>query len=145
MKYRQRGYHEQDYDDDNRSRRRDNKQDDLGNHHQVRSLRHAIDREVTVVLRCGRCGHQVPSSMLDINKDTTCSKCQTPLRSCRHCKKFDTGSRYECREPVEARIADKWAANDCKLFKPSQVLDATGRRAHRPENAREAFHNLFKN
>ena len=143
MKYRQRGYHEQDYDE-NRTRRRENKQDDLGNRHQVRSLRHAIDREVTVVLRCGRCGYQVPSSMLDIKRETACSKCGTPLHSCRHCRKFDTGSRLECQEPIDVRIADKWAANTCKLFKPVQVLDATGRRAQRPEDAREAFHNLFK-
>jgi len=145
MKYRQRGYHEQDYENDNRGRRRENKQDDLGNHHQMRSLRHAIDREVTVVLRCGRCGHQVPSSLLDVQKETPCSKCGTPLHSCRHCRKFDTGSRYECLETIPARIVDKWAANDCKLFKPAQVLDATGRRAQPPEDARTAFHNLFKN
>ena len=53
MKYRQRGYKEDERDDDGRQRRRDNKKDDLGNRHQVRSLRHAIDREVTVVTRCG--------------------------------------------------------------------------------------------
>ncbi len=145
MKYRQRGYHEQDYEQDNHTRRRGNKQDDLGNGQQLRSLRHAIDREVTVVVRCGRCGHQVPSSMLDVNMDTVCSKCGTALHSCRHCRKFDTGSRLECREPIKVRIADKWVANGCKLFKPAQVLDATGRRAQPPEDARTAFHNLFKN
>lgn len=144
MKYRQRGYREEDHDEERRQHRREQKQDDLGNPHQVRSLRHAIDREVTVVIRCGRCGHQVPASMLDINRDSACSKCQTPLHSCRHCAKFDPGSRWECREPIEARIADKWAANDCKVFKPAQVLDATGRRAKAPEDARAAFHNLFK-
>jgi hypothetical protein len=145
MKYRQRGYKEDDWEDRQRDRRREKKGDDLGNRHQMRSLRHAIDREVTVVLRCGKCGYQVPISQLEIDKDTTCMKCRTPLHSCRHCKQFDPGSRFECREPIEARLTDKWAANDCQLYKPVQVLDATGRRAQGAEDAKTAFHNLFKN
>jgi hypothetical protein len=145
MKYRQRGYKEDDWEDRQRDRRREKKGDDLGNRHQMRSLRHAIDREVTVVLRCGKCGYQVPISQLEIEKDTTCLKCRTPLHSCRHCKQFDPGSRFECREPIEARLTDKWAANDCQLYKPVQVLDATGRRAQGAEDAKTAFHNLFKN
>ncbi len=145
MKYRQRGYKEDDRDNESRSRRREDKQDDLGNRHQLRSLRHAIDREVTVVTRCGRCGYQVPSSHIDVVQNTKCPKCQTSLHSCRHCKMFDTASRFECRQPVESRIADKWAANDCEFYKPVQALDATGRRAKAPEDARAAFHSLFKN
>lgn len=145
MKYRQRGYKEDDWEDKQRDRRRDKKDDDLGNRHQMRSLRHAIDREVTVVLRCGKCGYQVPISQLDIDRETACLKCRTPLHSCRHCKQFDPGSRFECREPVEDRITDKWAANDCNFYKPVQVLDATGRRAQGTEDAKTAFHNLFKN
>lgn len=145
MKYRQRGYREDEYKDD-RERRppRQERPPDLGNREQVRSLRHAIDREVTVVVRCGRCGHQVPASELSIARETTCSKCQTPLHSCRHCTNFDPGSRFECRAPIEVRISDKWAANDCEPFKPAQVLDATGRRADVATDAKEAFHKLFK-
>ena len=146
MKYRQRGYKENDWGNKQRDHRREKKgDDDLGNRHQMRSLRHAIDREVTIVLRCGKCGYQVPISQIEIDKETACLKCRTPLHSCRHCKLFDPGSRFECREPIEIRIADKWVANDCKLFKPVQVLDATGRRAQGTEDAKTAFHNLFKN
>lgn len=145
MKYRQRGYKDDDHEDQQRQRRREKDNDDLGNRHQIRSLRHAIDREVTVVVRCAQCGHQVPSSQLDVDKETTCPKCRTPLHSCRHCKQFDPGARFECREPIESGFADKWAANDCKVYKPVQALDATGRRAHKPEDAKAAFHNLFKN
>lgn len=144
MKYRQRGYKEGEHEEEVRQRRRDTEKDDLGNRHQIRSLRHAIDREVTVVLRCAQCGHQVPASQLEISKETACPKCKTPLHSCRHCKQFDPDARFQCREPIETRVADKWAANDCELYKPVQVLDATGRRAQRPEDARAAFHNLFK-
>jgi hypothetical protein len=147
MKYRQRGYRESEYEEDKKETRRREREpkDDLGNREQVRSLRHAVDRDVTLVIRCSRCGNQVPASYLEVTKETKCAKCQAPLHSCRHCKHFDPGARWECREPIEARIADKGAANDCALFKPAQVLDATGKRANNTQDARAAFHNLFKN
>jgi hypothetical protein len=143
MKYRQKGYRDDEYAQERRQEKRE-KPPDLGNREQIRSLRHAIDRETILVTRCGKCGHQVPASQLEVDHQTTCSKCGTPLHSCRHCKNFDPDARFECREPVEARISDKWAANDCRSFKPVQVLDATGRRANTSEDARNAFHNLFK-
>lgn len=143
MKYRQRGYREDDYEED-RQRARREKPPDLGNREQIRSLRHAIDRETILVTRCAQCGHQVPTSQLEIEPETTCSKCGAPLHSCRHCKHFDPDARFECRLPVEVRIADKAAANSCEQFKPVQALDATGRRANTAEDARNAFHNLFK-
>jgi DNA-directed RNA polymerase subunit RPC12/RpoP len=144
MKYRQRGYREDEYDDTRREKTRDDRPPDLGNRHQIRSLRHAIDREVVVVTRCSHCGHQVPTSQLEVDPETACSKCGTPLHSCRHCKHFDPSVRFECRESIDRRIPDKGAANDCGLFKPVQALDATGRRANTAEDARDAFHNLFK-
>lgn len=148
MKYRQRGYR----DDEFRSDRRDGKKNDerperppdLGNREQTRSLRHAIDRETIIVTRCAKCAHQVPTSQLEIDQATSCAKCETPLHSCRHCKHFDPDARFQCREKIEVRIADKWAANDCGKFKPVQSLDATGRRANTAEDARSAFHDLFK-
>ncbi len=145
MRYRQRGYRDDEYEEDHKQSRRREPKTDLGNREQVRSLRHAVDRNVTLVVRCSRCGNQVPAELLNVNKETVCTKCQTPLRSCRHCKHFDPGARWECREPIEARIANKGVANDCALYKPAQVLDATGKRADTTQDARAAFHNLFKN
>lgn len=144
MKYRQKGYRDDEWRDQNQQKSRAERPPDLGNREQVRSLRHAVDREVTLVVRCGRCGHQLPASAVSITEETTCSNCQTPLHSCRHCAHFDPGSRWECRVPIEARLADKWAANSCGHFKPVQVLDATGRRADSAVDARSAFENLFK-
>ncbi len=145
MKYRQRGYRDDEYDRDRKKSGPREPKIDLGNREQVRSLRHAVDRNVTLVVRCSRCGNQVPAELLSVNKETVCTKCQAPLRSCRHCKNFDPGARWECRAPIEARIGDKGAANDCALYKPAQVLDATGKRADTTQDARAAFHNLFKN
>ena len=144
MKYRQRGYRDDEHDEDRREQRREERPPDLGNREQTRSLRHAIDRETIVVTRCAKCGHQVPASQLEVDHNTTCAKCGTPMHSCRHCKHFDPDARFQCREKVEERIADKGAANLCVLFKPVLALDATGRRANKTEDARSAFHDLFK-
>ena len=144
MKYRQRGYRNDEYEEDRREKRRTERPPDLGNREQTRSLRHAIDRETIIVTRCGKCGHQVPASQLDVDHTTTCAKCETPLHSCRHCKQFDPDARFQCREKIDERIVDKWAANECGLFKPVLALDATGRRANVAEDARSAFHDLFK-
>ncbi len=144
MKYRQRGYREDEHDDERKQKRREPREPDLGNREQIRMLRHAIDRNVTLVVRCSRCGHQVPRRQLEIDQNTTCSKCKTPLHSCRHCKSFDPHARFECRAPIEERIADKGAANACEQFKPAEAIDATARRADTTEDARSAFHKLFK-
>jgi len=143
MKYRQRGYRDDDYERGEKSRR-EPQLPDLGNREQIRSLRHGIDRTTIVVTRCGQCGHQVPTSQLEVDHLTRCAKCDTPLHSCRHCIHFDPAERFECRQPIEERIPDKGAANECAFFKPSQALDATGRRADTTVDARSAFHNLFK-
>jgi len=144
MKYRQRGYRDDEYSRDREERHRPERPPDLGNREQTRSLRHAIDRETVIVTRCASCGHQVPTSQLEVDHHSTCAKCGIPLHSCRHCKRFDPDARFQCREKIEVRIADKGAANHCELFKPVQSLDATGRRANTTIDARSAFHDLFK-
>ena len=77
-----------------------------------------------------------------------CAQCGAPLHCCRNCAHFDTGARWECREPIEKAVLDKTAANECAHFKPNTVLDATGRRSGSPSSgggdARAAFDALFK-
>ena len=144
MKYRQRGYRDDEHRRDREDRYRSERPErppDLGNREQTRSLRHAIDRETIIVTRCAKCGHQVPTSQLEVDYHSTCAKCGTPLHSCRHCKRFDPDARFQCREKIEVRIADKGAANRCELFKPVQSLDATGRRANTATDARSLASN----
>ena len=116
---------------------------DLGNTEQVRTLRLAGDRRASVVTRCGRCGYQWPTSETAIVIGSTCPTCSTPLRSCRHCSLFDPSERFECRADVPARIVDKWAGNECLFFRPTEVLDVTGRRLDTARDAKAAFNSLF--
>lgn len=116
---------------------------DLGNTEQLRTLRLAGDRRAAVVTRCGRCGHQWPTSETSIVVGSTCPTCQTALRSCRHCSMFDPARRFECRAEIPERIRDKWAGNECLFFRPIEVLDVTGRRLDTNRDAKARFDRLF--
>lgn len=116
---------------------------DLGNTEQLRTLRLAGDRRAAVVTRCGRCGYQWPTGEVSIVIGSACPTCGTALRSCRHCSLFDPAVRYECRADITERIADKWAGNECLSFRPTEVLDVTGRKLDTARDAKAAFDNLF--
>jgi len=85
------------------------------------------------------------TAFMAIGKADRCAGCGADLHTCRNCAHFDSGSRFQCRKPIEAPVRDKGKANECALFRPRQVLDATGRRADTsPRGARAAFDALFK-
>ncbi|MFN8059787.1 MAG: hypothetical protein U0Q12_11570 [Vicinamibacterales bacterium] len=90
--------------------------------------------------RCSRCGHQVRDT---IQAESTCPKCGTDLHSCQQCVSFDPGSRFECAQPIKARIAPKDRRNACPSFEPKVTVEkethSTG-----GHDARKAFDDLFK-
>lgn len=95
------------------------------------------------VSRCGQCG-----TLLTMLSDPLgrCAKCGFELHSCKQCANFDPSSRFECMKPITERIAKKDARNDCKFFSISVRVEkqtSTGPPA-RPNDARAAFDNLFK-
>ena len=93
------------------------------------------------VARCGRCGNVLTSAGVAL--DARCARCGTDLHACVHCAFFDTGSRFECSEPITARIASKDTRNECTVF---QVRTKVERETHSaaPDDARKAFDDLFK-
>ena len=95
------------------------------------------------VFRCSRCGHvDVP----EVGLASQCAKCGAELHTCAHCASFDPGARFECREPVPARVTPKDRQNGCGLFSPRiQVERETGSTpASGSSSARKAFDDLFK-
>jgi hypothetical protein len=144
MKYRHHGYRDDDYSKD-RERKRPEK----------RGPREITTREATVVMRCWQCGsHQEPDE--GPAPLASCTDCKADLHCCRNCQQFDPGARFQCRKPIEKAFKDKTVLNNCTVFEPRQVLDATGRRAASPapkrekpsgssngDDPRDAFHNLF--
>jgi hypothetical protein len=74
-----------------------------------------------------------------------CPKCRAELHSCQQCAYFAPGQRFECTQPVPERIADKRARNDCTVFSLRVTVEReTSSGSGQPEDARRAFHNLFK-
>jgi hypothetical protein len=136
MKYRQPGYHDNDYKEERQKREKRG----------PRGPREIATREATAVVRCFNCGHQT-SPRQEIGVDSACEKCGDDLHICRNCLHFDPGARWECRKEIPAPIRSKTRRNACDLFTPQTVLDATGRRASgpaAPADARAAFEALFK-
>ena len=145
MKYKQRGYKESERKDDRKKEPRPPRTPE------ERQLRHMMERSARLVLRCHECN--TDAAIDDLSTGTAiCSHCSAALHVCRNCGNFDTGARWECKEPITEPVPDKTAANQCAFFKANTVLDATGRRSGgsapgipaTPSGARAAFDNLIK-
>jgi len=76
----------------------------------------------TNVSRCTQCG-----VLLAAGSQGKCPKCGFELHSCKQCSHFDPGARFECRQPITARIARKDEMNTCTLYSMSVRIErATG-------------------
>jgi hypothetical protein len=103
-----------------------------------------IDLNKAVVFPCRACGEK-RRDLDEIGNDSSCAKCGAPLHACRQCTYFDTAARFQCTQPIPARIPSKTAANTCTFYAPARSFDLTGARAtETPDDARSAFDNLFK-
>ena len=72
-----------------------------------------------------------------------CSRCGVDLHSCIQCASFDTSARFECTQPILARVSPKDAVNACASFTARTTVERqTGTPG--PTSARQAFDDLFK-
>ncbi len=94
------------------------------------------------VFRCADCGTLLPSLTDGLGQ---CPKCRAELHSCQQCAHFDPGQRFECAQSVPERITDKRARNGCTFFSLRVTVEReTSSGSGHPDDARRAFHNLFK-
>ena len=94
------------------------------------------------VSRCAMCGTVFQASV-DVRGQ--CLKCAAELHSCRQCNYFDPGGRFECAQPVTARIESKTAKNECQFFALRSNLEKeTTTGPPKVNTARAAFDALFK-
>ena len=106
--------------------------------------------------RCSNCG-AVLTPGFDANG--TYPKCQFELHCCKQCRFFDTGTRFECTQPIPERITPKDVKNNCTFYEFRTTVEkdtapttytqpknipATPMAPARPLDARQAFENLFK-
>ena len=135
-KYNQRGYMQSD-NDSQRSKSQSKPQSKPQDREGPRSPRMMAFGEAS---KCTACGEKAPAK---INVDSSCAKCNADLHSCRQCKHFNPGVRFECTKPIPARIMNKHARNTCELFAARIVVERQTSSGP-PTDARDAFAKLFK-
>ncbi len=67
------------------------------------------------VSRCAECGALLQNLT---NPVAQCPKCGFDLHACKQCEHFDPSSRFECNQPIPARISPKDKRNEI----PSRLL-----------------------
>ena len=95
------------------------------------------------VSRCSQCGTVLQGLAEPVGQ---CPKCGFELHSCKQCTYFDPSSRFECMQPIPERVPRKDARNDCKFYsiRVSVEKETSTPAAARPNDARQAFENLFE-
>lgn len=95
------------------------------------------------VSRCSQCGTLLQSLSEPVGQ---CPKCAFELHSCKQCTYFDTSSRFECTQPIPERVLRKDERNECTFYSIRVMVEkeTTTPKASRPNDARQAFENLFK-
>ncbi len=94
------------------------------------------------VVRCRGCGHELTVAAA-WTADGRCTRCGADLHACAQCRHFDTGSAFECQQPVPVRVSPKDARNTCTFFEPRTTVERETKSAP-PASARQAFDDLFK-
>ncbi len=95
------------------------------------------------VSRCAECGALLQNLSASAGQ---CPKCGFDLHACKQCEHFDPSSRFECNQPVPARISPKDKRNDCSMYSIRVMVEkeTSSKGMQRPDDARAAFDNLFK-
>ncbi len=91
------------------------------------------------VFRCAQCGTLVAQP---VEPASRCLRCGTDLHACAQCLSFDPGSRFECMQPLTARVSPKNVRNACTLFAPRMAVERETT-TPKTDTARKAFDDLF--
>ena len=132
-KYRQRGYMDSGGDREKSERKSVPRKEQFG----PKTPTMPGKREV---VRCASCAMILPTG---IDLQGRCPKCGFELHSCKQCAFFDTASRFECTQPITARIPKKDAQNRCTFYSPRTTVERETS-SSKPLDARQAFENLFR-
>lgn len=93
------------------------------------------------VFRCARCGNHLA---MPVAADARCQRCGVAVHACINCVSFDTGARWECSQPaLAARVTPKDERNSCAFFDARTTVERETTTKAAPNNARQAFDDLF--
>jgi predicted RNA-binding Zn-ribbon protein involved in translation (DUF1610 family) len=135
-KYRQRGYQDSGQEKQKRQAEKPVRPDTFG----PRPIQMPGTRNVS---RCSQCGTLLQPLSEPVGQ---CPKCGFELHSCKQCTYFDPSSRFECTQPIPERIPRKDQRNECSFYSIRVMVEkeTSTPAAMRPNDARQAFDNLFK-
>lgn len=136
-KYRQSGYQ----DDDRGAKRAPGPQGPREKKEGPRGR--GLGAPTATVFRCAACGTKIPTTG-EVGFDDVCAKCKADLHTCANCTSFDSGARFECRQPIPERIPRKRDRNRCTLFAPKTTVEFGADERRAPDDPRSAFDALFK-
>jgi len=95
-----------------------------------------------LVFRCAACGAVLAAGF---DPKSKCPHCGFELHSCKQCTHFDPSARFECTQPITARIPKKDGPNECNYFSPRMTIERqTSPGSSRSDDPRAAFEALFK-
>lgn len=146
-KYRQRGYQDESPDESRAGRetpRNDKREGRPRQGYGPREPRKVNMPGFRDVLKCARCGHGIGAP---VELDTQCPSCSSDLHSCAQCTWFDSGSPFECGQPIPSRVSPKDTRNICTHFDARVTVERETRSTVtvKPDSgARRAFDDLFK-
>jgi hypothetical protein len=92
------------------------------------------------VIKCTQCGAVITEEITVLSR---CGRCGVDMHACAQCASFDPGSRFECMEPIPARISPKNERNSCTSYAPRTTVERETT-TPRQNDARKAFDDLFK-
>ncbi|HCO49574.1 MAG TPA: hypothetical protein DIT55_09200 [Spirochaetaceae bacterium] len=96
---------------------------------------------------CYFCGDALPAGH-KIGFSETCTTCGKDLHVCAMCTFYLAGAHWDCRETIDAPVADKEKRNFCEWFSADARFSAihAGRIESRNkiDAAKSAFDSLFK-
>ncbi|HOX32852.1 MAG TPA: hypothetical protein PLB91_10995 [Spirochaetales bacterium] len=95
---------------------------------------------------CSFCGAPLPSERKP-GFNETCESCGKDLHSCRNCRFYKAGARWDCAETIESPVPDKDRRNYCEWFEADPRLSSgtEGRKGERDAaaEARRRLDSLF--
>jgi hypothetical protein len=96
-------------------------------------------------LLCWNCGR--PTGIIgSVTRSDSCDHCMADLRCCHGCRHYDPTRRFQCRESIEMRVANKEKNNFCDFFQMRTVVKTAGKITllDDKEDKKKKFDDLFK-
>ena len=95
------------------------------------------------VSRCAECGALLQNLSDPFGQ---CPKCGYDLHSCKQCEHFDPPAASNAIARLAPRISPKDKRNDCSFYSIRVMIEkeTSSKGSQRPNDARAAFDNLFK-